>query len=67
LISGVWKHGRGTLDDIARTIRAGVKPEEISDPAFTLDMHPNPSNFTEAQIISTAAYVYTISRARRVP
>ena len=65
-LSGTWRHGNGTIADIARTIVSGVPLDSIKDSTFKLDMHPNPSDFSPSQIQSVAAYVWTLSRARIV-
>lgn len=65
-LSGTWRHGNGTIADIARTILSGVPLDSIKDSTFKLDMHPNPSDFSPSQIQSVAAYVWTLSRARVV-
>lgn len=67
LVTGVWQHVDGSKERIAALIVSGVPREAIKDTTRRFPMRPRggPMNLTDAQVQDIAAYVVSISGAKR--
>ncbi len=67
LVAGPWLHVDGSAASIAAIIVSGVPREALKGEGRTRAMNPRggPANLTDEQVQAVAAYVFTISRAKR--
>ncbi len=67
LVAGPWLHVDGTQEKIAALIVSGVPREAVTDSTRRFPMRPRggPMNLTDDQVQDLAAYVVSISRAKR--
>jgi mono/diheme cytochrome c family protein len=67
LVAGQWLHVDGTQAKIAALIVSGVPRAAVTDSTRRFPMRPRggPMNLTDDQVQDLAAYVVSISRAKR--
>lgn len=67
LVAGPWLHVDGTQAEIAALIIRGVPREAVTDSTrrFPMRARGGPMNLTDDQVQDLAAYVVSISRAKR--
>lgn len=67
LVEGPWQHHKGTYAEIVATITTGIPKPAFKDTTRPFAMNPRggPMNLTDDQVKAVAAYVFTITRARK--
>ena len=67
LLEGPWQHHKGTYAEIVATITTGIPKTAFKDTTRPFAMNPRggPMNLTDDQVKAVAAYVFTITRARK--
>lgn len=67
LVKGPWQHHKGTYAEIVATITTGIPKTAFKDTTRPFAMNPRGGqmNLTDDQVKAVAAYVFTITRARK--
>lgn len=67
LVDGSWLHIKGSYAELVATVTSGIPKSEFKVPErpFGMNARGGNMNLTDEQVNAVAAYVFTITRARR--